>query len=261
MFSEITAHGVKYMTSPNIDCPHAFTTRFGGVSGGVFEALNLGQSLGDDLVSVKSNYNILCDTIGISIDDIVKSSQVHGNNVRIVTKKDCGKLFSTDTPAADGLITNEKNVALIVYTADCVPILLHDPLRNVICAIHAGWRGTALNIVGEAVQKMANEFKCSLANIKAAIGPCISKCCYETSQDVPDALHKILGKATDSCVVPRNGKYMVDLKEANNLMLKKAHVKDIAISDECTSCLSDKYWSHRKSNINRGSQASIIVNN
>ena len=248
------------MTSSNIDCTHAFTTRFGGISKGIYGALNLGQSLGDDPNNVKENYNIICDVMGISVYDIVKSSQVHGNSIRVVTKEDCGKLFCPDTPKADGLITNDKNVALIVYTADCVPVLLCDSTKSVVCAVHAGWRGTALNIVQEAVQKMVGIFKCSPTDIKAAIGPCISVCCYETSKDVPDALRNILGDEAEICFNPRNDKYMVDLKKANYLMLEKTHIKNILLSDECTSCSNDKYWSHRKSNISRGSQASIIVN-
>ena len=247
------------MTSPNISCRHAFTTRFGGVSDGIYSSLNLGQSLGDDINNVKDNYGIICDTLKISVDDIVKSRQMHGTDIRIVTEKDRAKLFDTEIPAADGLVTNNKNIALIIYTADCVPILLHDPVNKVIGAVHAGWRSTVENIAGKAIQTMIEEFGCSPENIKAAIGPCISVCCFETSQDVPDALRNALGKLADNCIKPHNEKFMVDLKEANRQMLVNAFVEDIKISDECTSCNTDKYWSHRKLNIQRGSQASIIT--
>lgn len=259
MFIEKNENNLTYMKSPNIACAHAFTTRFGGVSGGIYSSLNLGQSLGDDIVNVKENYNILCNSIGISVDDLIRSKQVHGTDIRIVTENDRGKLFTNDLPAADGLITNKKTVALIIYTADCVPILLHDPVKSVICAVHAGWRGTAANIAGNAINKMKEFFDCVPDNIKAAIGPCISKCCFETDNDVSDALRNTLGISADSCIEVYNNKFRVDLKEANKILLSSVGVKDINISDECTCCLSSKYWSHRRSNTKRGSQASIIT--
>lgn len=265
MFTCTNENGLTYSVSPNIDCPHAFTTRLGGVSEGIYSSLNLAQSLGDNPNNVQENYDILCNAIGISKDDIVRSKQVHGRDVRIVTETDRCKLFpaedlsNDDTPAADGLITNRRNVALIVYTADCVPILLYDPSKQVIGAVHSGWRGTVQNIVGNAVHLMNREFGCLQEDIMAAIGPCISKCCFETRKDVPDALYAALGKSAENCIKTNNDKYMIDLKEANRLMLIDAKVKNIIISDECTSCLADKYWSHRRSGIKRGSQASIIA--
>jgi len=259
MFSEIIKNGVVYMTSPNISCKHAFTTRFGGTSNGIYSSLNLGQSLEDDLNNVKTNYSKICNVLGISVDDIVKSRQVHGTNIRVVTEKDRAKLFDTEIPSADGMVTNSRNTALIIYTADCVPILLHDPVNKVIGAVHAGWRSTVENIAGKAIQTMTNEFDCSPNNIKAAIGPCISACCFETSGDVPDALRNSLGNPANNCIKSHNEKFLVDLKEANRQMLINAFVEDINISDECTSCNTDKYWSHRKLDKKRGSQASIIV--
>ena len=258
MFFEINTNGVTYMISSVIKCPHAFTTRIGGVSKSIYTSMNLGQSLGDDPNCVSKNYNIICNALGIAPDSLVKSKQEHGTYIRTVTEKDRQLIFSLNNPVADGMITDNKNVALIIYTADCVPILLHDPSENVICAVHAGWRGTVANIAGEAVKKLSNEFGCSPVNIKAAIGPCISQCCFETTKEVPDALFNNMGKSAKCCIKPNNEKFLVDLKEANRLMLIDSGVVDIDISDECTSCLSEKYWSHRKHNTHRGSQASII---
>ena len=150
-------------------------------------------------------------------------------------------------------------VALMVFTADCVPILLHDPIKGAIGAVHAGWRGTVSNIPGEAVRKMKSEFGCSPADIKAAIGPCISKCCYETGSDVAYALQQSIPGAANECLTQQEEKYMVDLKKANYHQLINAGVINIVISDECTSCRSDKYWSHRVTNGQRGSQAALIV--
>jgi len=202
------------MTSPNIQAVHAFTTRFGGVSGGIYESLNLAFRVDDVPGNVKENYSRLCRALGILPKDIVCSNQVHGTFIRVVTNEDCGRLFIPNEHQADGLISATPGVALMVFTADCVPILLHDPVRNVAGAVHAGWRSTVSNIAGMAVQKMESEFGSSPADIRAAIGPCISRCCYETDADVADAMHSML-PTSNVCTQKQHSKYTVDLKEAN----------------------------------------------
>ena len=258
MFSEVVKNGVTYKTSTNISCLHAFTTRLGGVSSGIYSSLNLGQSLGDDPINVRANYGALCNALGICTYDIVKSKQVHGTTIRLITSSDCGKLYDNDIPEADGMITNINNVALIIYTADCVPILLHDSKKNVVCALHAGWRGTVKDICGIAVKKMLDAYGSNPSDIKASIGPCIGNCCFETSIDVVDALYNTLENSADLCYEKYGNKYKVNLKMANKIMLSRVSVEDISISSDCTSC-NDKYWSHRKVSTKRGSQASIIA--
>ena len=264
-FEIINKNGVVYMTAPNIETTHAFTTRLGGVSSGIYESLNLAQHSGDDIADVKENYSLLCGALGISTDDIVCSTQIHGTHIRRVSTEDRGRLFMPPshplfTPfQADGLITDTPGVALMVFTADCVPILLYDPQKKVAGAVHAGWRGTVADIAGVAVRKMTDEFACSPDSINAAIGPCISKCCFETDIDVADAVTSALGEDASGCITQRDNKYMIDLKEINRIFLTKTGVTNITISDECTSCLDNKYWSHRKTQGHRGSQAAIIV--
>ena len=260
-FIKHTVDGITYMNAANICTTHAFTTRFGGVSDGVYCSLNLGIGSGDNPALIRENYETLCRSLDISTDSLVGTRQVHGSHIRIVTDEDCGKLFVQESLEADGMITQEPNVALIVFTADCTPILLYDPTRGVVAAIHSGWRGTASDIAGKSVRKMVEEFGCVPTQIKAAIGPCISRCCYETDCDVSDALHKTLGIASKDCISERTGKFMVDLKVANRLLLQRAGLVDISVSDECTSCRNDKYWSHRRTDGRRGSQAAIIIRN
>jgi len=248
-----------FSTAPNIPFTHAFTTRYGGVSSGIFESLNLAQRGEDDFENVEENYSRLCNALDITTDDIVCSTQVHGTHIRVITGYDRGKLFKPEPEQADGLMTWTPGVALMVFTADCVPILLCDPVKKAVAAIHAGWRSTATDIAGIAVRQMVEEFASSPADIRAAIGPCISKCCFETDPDVPTAILTTLPEAASTCFTQHGTKYMVDLKETNRLLLEKAGVTNINISDECTSCLSDKYWSHRKTKGQRGSQVAIIV--
>lgn len=250
-----------FMTSSNISAPHAFTTRFGGVSSGIYATLNLGQNLGDDPRSVQRNYEILGSALGFEPARLVFSRQVHGTDVRVVTNEDMLSPFETIPYEADGLITAEKNVPLIIVTADCVPILLFDPVGCAIGAVHAGWRGTVQDIAGKAVRKMARSFGSNPTDIRAAIGPCISMCCFETGDDVKVAASHVLGGETSQFIVPRGEKFMIDLKGINSLLLERAGLKaeNIDISPECTSCLCDKYWSHRVTNGLRGSQASVIM--
>lgn len=259
LFTENNTRGVVYMTSQNIQTVHAFTTRYGGVSEGIFATLNLGLNLGDARDNLIVNYAIIRSALSVTPGGFACSNQTHGSFIRVVTRADCGEPPVPPECEADGLITREAGIALTIFTADCVPILLHDPVRGAVGAVHAGWRGTASNIAGEAILKMTREFGCSPPDIRAAIGPCISKCCYETGSDVADALRAVLKSTADSCIVPRAGKYMLDLKEANRLLLVNAGLRDIATSEECTSCQNDKYWSHRRTDGNRGSQAAVIT--
>ncbi len=261
-FEEINAGGLLFMTASNIDAAHAFTTRLGGVSGGVYASLNLGYKEGDAEDSVRRNYTILGAALGFDPSCLVFSHQVHKDDVRAATAQDRRGPYDPIPYEADGLVTAETDLPLIIFTADCTPILLHDPVRGAVGAVHAGWRGTVKDIAGAAVRKMASEFGCRPADIRAAIGPCISSCCFETGDDVRAAVARVLGSEEASrYAVPRADKYMVDLKAINALLLDRAGIRreNIEVSPECTSCRSDKYWSHRVTKGRRGSQAAVIL--
>ncbi|NLT15365.1 MAG: peptidoglycan editing factor PgeF [Clostridiales bacterium] len=260
-FIENKSGDILYMTSSDLSVTHAFTTRLGGVSGGIFKSLNLGQNTGDEPACVRRNYELLGSALGIDTAGFVFTRQVHGTNIRHVSKKDMLPVFSPVPYEADGLITAEKDVPLVIFSADCVPILLYDPAGCAIGAVHAGWRGTVRNIAGKAVEEMVRELGSYPHDIRAAIGPCISVCCYETDGDVADAVNRVLGRDASGYVIPRGKKYHTDLKGINCLLLMRAGLKpeNISVSPECTSCSSGKYWSHRVTNGKRGSQASLIM--
>lgn len=260
-FTEKSHGDLCYMAADNIAAVHAFTTRRGGVSDGVYASLNLGESRGDEPERVLRNYELICGALGAPIDALVYSRQVHQAHVRRVTRRDGHPPFYSGRPEGDALITTEENLPLIIFTADCTPILLHDPVRGAVAAAHAGWRGTVRDIAGETVRSMAGELGCRPGDIQAAIGPCISACCYETGAEVRDAAVSALGYGSADFIVPRGDRFMVNLKEINRLLLIRAGIpaENISVSDECTSCLSEKYWSHRVTGGVRGSQASIIM--
>ena len=251
---------LEYLVAEGIAVPHCFTTRLGGVSKGYLSSLNIGMNRGDAPENVEANFRILTDALGCSLSDLVLTHQIHTDIVRVVRREEAGKsLDSRDWPDCDALVTNDPGVALVVFTADCTPILFHDPVTGAVGAAHAGWKGTALGIAAKTVETMVREFGCDPKNIRAAIGPNISACCFETDRDVPDAMVEALGETAGPFIRPNGDKYYVNLKEINALWLRRAGVERIEISDICTSCRSDVFWSHRVTRGERGSQGAIIV--
>lgn len=259
MIKTNTLGALQYLTADNIPTPHCFTTRLGGLSQGYLASLNIGMHRGDEPENVAKNYAILANALDFDLKNTVLTHQVHSDIVRVVTKADAHGLDHHLYPQCDGLVTNDPGTVLVVFTADCTPILLHDPVTGAVGAVHAGWRGTAANIAGKAVQAMAENFGCKPENIRAAIGPNIGKCCFQTDAEVPHAMIEALGNAAHAHICAVNKKYYVDLKAINAQFLRNAGVTDIDISTDCTKCQSDRFWSHRVTGTNRGSQGAIIV--
>ena len=210
MFHTIQKGSLEYLTADALEgSVHCFTTRYGGVSTGQFSTLNLGTSRGDSMENVLRNYEILGAAVGFSPEDVVHTWQEHTDTILRVGKVDCGKgLFRNQPEVCDGLITDEPGVALVCFAADCTPVLLFDPVKNVAAAVHAGWRGTANGIVRKTVEKMAREFGSNPADIGAAIGPCISQCCFETDLDVPQAMLAAFGPEADAYIEKRGEKVL-----------------------------------------------------
>lgn len=251
---------MEYLAAEGISTDHCFTTRFGGVSEGYLSSLNIGMHRGDAPENVAQNYVNLSRLLGVSCDDFVVTKQTHSDIVRAVSAEDRGKcLVEGASPECDALITNTPGLALVVFTADCTPILLHDPVTGAVGAAHAGWRGTAADIAGKTVRAMQQYYGCDPANIRAAIGPNIAQCCFETDRDVPDGMLAAFGREANAFIRPLGEKYYVNLKEINALALRRAGVSHIEISAECTACQPDRFWSHRRAGAQRGSQGAIIV--
>lgn len=255
----VTTGTMEYLVAEGIAVPHAFTTRAGGVSAGHLASLNIALHRGDAPENVVENYARLAKTIGFDMEKLVLAHQVHTDVVRIVTERDCMGLDHHLYPECDGLITNTPGVTLVVFTADCTPILLHDPVTGAVGAVHAGWRGTAQDIAGKAVRKMVAEFGCRGEDIRGAIGPNIGPCCFETDADVPKALLETFGSAAEEYIRAQENKFYVNLKAINALALRRAGVEKIDISADCTMCNPEKYWSHRYTGGKRGSQGALIV--
>lgn len=250
---------LEYLQAENIPVPHAFTTRFGGVSTGINASLNLALNSQDTLENVETNLRILADALGFDPEKLIMTRQIHSCLVRVVTEKDHLTLCHRDYPACDGLVTNTPGVALLVFTADCTPLLLYDPVTGAVGAAHAGWRGTAKAIGARCVEAMARNFGTNPKDIRAAIGPNIGFCHFETDADVPEAMRAAFGKEVNPFIEKRGDKYHLDLKAINALVLRRAGVENIVISGDCTCCQPDRFWSHRVTKGARGSQGAMIV--
>lgn len=257
---------VPFLAADGIDAAggvvHGFSTRRGGVSQGMWASLNLGVNRGDDPDHVRENYRRFLCAVGAEGGRLAMTNQVHKDTVRVVTSAD----WKTDPYEkveyeADGLMTATPGVALMVFGADCLPVLLYDPVRRAVAAVHAGWRGTAAGIVTRAVERMQEVYGSRPEDILAAIGPGIGADCFETHEDVPNAMMAAVSTpALQFIQIKENGKYAVDLKGINAKRLEQAGLstEHIAVSSDCTCCDPDKYWSHRKMGTNRGSMAAVI---
>lgn len=259
-------HGVPFYSCPHLawtGAAHGFSTRMGGVSPAPFDSLNLGASRGDDPANVRENFRRFCAALGADPNSLVKNHQIHSCLVRPVTEQDVmADPASPGVYEADGLITDRPGVCLTIFSGDCIPILLYDPVRRVIAAAHAGWRGTALGIAAQAARNMIADYGCAPGDLLAAIGPGISPCCFETHSDVPDGLRAGLGREAEPFIQPLPGgeKYQVDLKGANARWLELTGLapRHIAVCSACTACQLDSFWSHRIQGDVRGSMAAMI---
>jgi len=274
MMNQHQANGVLYLTFPSFDkipfVYHAFSTRQGGVSKGIYSSMNLNFNRGDEAANVFSNFAILCDAMRIDPITLVLSDQTHTSNILAVTNEDCGKgLVRAKTwKDVDGLVTKDPDVSLVTLYADCVPLFFIDPVRRVAATAHAGWKGTVLAIASKMVDVMHCQFSCEPADILVGIGPSIGQCCFEVDETTAKAFQSLPESVvTKGCVKqrpdsadPSRFKYDINLQEINrNLLLQAGIAEDhIEMADICTKCNHEWLFSHRATNGQRGGMAAII---
>ena len=256
-------NGLVYLTSPLLDgVRHGFSTRRGGVSPAPWDSLNLRTGCGDAPEHLAENYRRFCGAAGLDADRLVLSRQVHRDDVRLCTAADAGKGLARERDyEADALITSEKNLPLVVFSADCGILLLHDPEAGCVGAVHAGWRGCAAGIVAKTVREMVRLLGARPERILTAVGPCIGPCCFETDSDVPEAMRaSALGAEAEPYWERRGAKWHVDLAGLNRRWLLRAGVMPdhIDVCGLCTACRPDLFWSHRKMGEARGAQIAAI---
>lgn len=259
--------GVTVLTFPHFEktnlIKHCFSSKRGGVSEGIYASLNLGFTRGDKEENVRENYRRICQAVDINEKDLVFSHQVHKTGIRTVTKADLGKGYirTSDIKETDGLITKETGVPLITFYADCVPLFFLDPVKKAIGTSHAGWRGTVGKIGKKTIDKMTLEYGSNPADILVGIGPSIGLCCFEVGEEVAREFQNAYPDCHEDIIkAGQKDKYMIDLWTANKKSLLEAGVleKNIIVTDLCTKCHKDFFYSHRGHNGKRGSLAALI---
>ncbi len=262
MFQKREEAGVPFY-APFCDLPFVragFTTREGGVSEGEFATLNFRINCRDTKENLAENVRRVSAAFHTSPENIVTTTQEHTTCVLRVGKEDGGTGFVRPrfSEGVDGLITNEAGITLFTFFADCVPILLCDPIKKAVGSVHSGWRGTVGKIAAVAVEKMAAEFGTNPMDVHAAIGPHIGKCCFAVDSPVYEAFLTAFPQ-NDGCVFEKkDGKYYIDLSLAVEETLKAAGVGHISNMHTCTSCNDTEFFSHRKTGGKRGCFAALI---
>lgn len=261
--------GVVYLSYPSLEetgmVRHGFSTRLGGVSEGVYASMNLSFSRGDKEAAVQENYRRIARAIGFDWESVVTSDQTHTANVRVVTNRDkgCGLTKPRPYQDVDGMITNELGITLATFYADCVPLYLLDPVKKAVGLSHSGWKGTVGKIGKATVQAMEREYGTNPEDLIVTIGPSICQDCYEVSEDVIEQFQKAFPREQWDGLFYRkeNGKYQLDLWEANRQIFLEARVKpeNISMPNLCTCCNPQFLFSHRASKGKRGNLAAFLA--
>jgi YfiH family protein len=228
------AGNLRLLTWPALDASGvdaAVTARPGGVSSGPYATLNLSLSVGDDPGCVLENRRRLAAAFGAGPGDFVFARQVHGAVVRVVGEADRGSgAFCLDDAIADAdaLVTRSHGVVLAILTADCVPIVLHDPAAGVLACVHAGWRGTAAGVSAAAVAAMRT-LGARPSRIVAGIGPAVAAARYQVGPDVHQAVTQAFGPAARAFLRPDPSapdRWLLGLRAANRHALRDLGVPD-----------------------------------
>ncbi len=244
MFYLEEINGKKILKSSILDgLNHFFTTR---------ESIIKTKEI-DFEKSVEENKQDICKYLEIDEKNLIHPSQTHTSNV------DVAKIGLSSYPDTDGLILTNNEQAVYLNFADCTPVVIYDPVNHIAAVSHAGWRGTAGMIASKTVQKMEDEFNSKPENLKCAIGPAISFCCYNVGEDVYRELSKTV-KDFSRLYEIRKGSIYVDLKGINKRQLIESGVKELNIDvcPYCTVCNNNLFFSYRKENATTNRHSAVI---
>ncbi|ORU00703.1 hypothetical protein D081_0685 [Anaerovibrio sp. JC8] len=243
---------------------HGISTRHGGVSTGAFDSLNLGLHVEDDLEAVRRNRDIFFEGLKLPKGQGTTCQQVHGSKVVKVTRSQAGSgmyEYGESIQDTDGLVTNEPGIPLMLFFADCTPILIADPVKKAIGLAHGGWRGTVASIGAKTVELMVSEYGSKPEDLLAAVGPAIGPCCYEVGQEVAQQFRDAFPEFCDKIVIDGpNGKSQLNLWKANELQLTKAGLRpeNIDVAGVCTACNHRQFFSYRADKGRTGRIAAVL---
>ena len=236
---------------------HAFSTRRGGVSGTEVSSLNLGYSQWDSSERVAQNRKRFLSALNLDETLLATLHQVHSKRVHII-----GDLTGEwNQPEGDALITGLRGITVAVQTADCMPVLIADPVNDVIAAVHSGWRGTLARILSETVRAMQNAFGTDPADLRVALGPGIQACCFQVGPEVAQLFSKEYRDA--SLVVPMPAvpnKHLLNLERALEIQCVEAGIdpENCYSSGACTRCNTHEFFSYRAEGARAGRMMAII---
>ncbi len=252
---KLNKNGIEYyafenFTKANIE--HGFPNRKNGYSKNYFSSLNFSYSMGDDENNVNKNYSKVFDAFNINIS--AKGEQTHSNNVRVATIDNNVNIYK-DT---DGFVTDD-DIALFTFHADCGSVFMYDTKNEVFGLVHSGWRGTTLKIAEVALNKLINNFNSSPKDILIGIGPSICYDCFEVDFDVANEFIN-LGYTKFTKYSSVKNKYFIDIKNILKQQCLDIGIpsQNIEVSNLCTMCLEDEFFSHRRDGLNRGTHLSFI---
>ncbi|MDP3265215.1 MAG: peptidoglycan editing factor PgeF [Sulfuricurvum sp.] len=231
-----------------------FTTRHGGVSSSPYGTLNLAFHVGDNPQNVLENHRILADRLGYNPVNLVHMRQIHSNKITIVNST---MNFNTP-PQCDALITNFIDTPLMVMSADCTPILLYDPTKHAIGAVHAGREGALKGILPKTIEAMKQNYGTAVSDIQIILGPAIHGCCYEINENIA---HEVKEKGYEEALIRVKEKVSLDVNTILHIQLKALGIslEQIETMDECTSCHCHDYFSYRADAQHTGRIAGVIV--
>lgn len=243
--------GVKFYSVPALDALpqlcHGFSTRVGGVSTGIYKTMNLSLNAGEDTDLVEINRCMFVKALEAGNPEVCTVKQVHGTGVIRVERKETS-VMEFRQAEGDAIVTDQPGVAIGALTADCVPVLLVDPVKRAIAAVHAGREGSLQSILSHVIRRMVKDFQSSPQELYAAVGPAIERDCYEVGAEIAD---RVQGRSSDAAefLSQKDGAFYLDLRKMNHFALLGNGLRKDRIFhvDLCTACHPRTFYSYRKS--------------
>lgn len=235
-------NGLRYFQFDSLEIRHAVFTRYGGRSPEPWDSLNVGGSVGDVIERVRKNRLLSFEALDCSPDSIFDVWQVHSADAVFA---DAPRKMDEPYQKADIILTDKPEVTLFMRFADCVPILVHDPVKRVVGIAHAGWKGTVRDVAGAAVSKLRERYGSKPSDIIACIGPSIGPDHYEVGQDVITQVKQTFGNDAGLVLQTNHEGIHFDLWKANQYLLERTGVSQIEQAGICTACHTDDWFSHR----------------
>lgn len=246
---------------------HCFALRHGGVSEGLYKSLNFRLAGKDKKENVYKNLEILCNKLGIARNDVFKATQAHTDNILILdnTNKERYGFSRQNSEQIDGYVTSQKNIATLITTADCNPIIYYDPKNNIVANVHSGWKGTVKQIYLKAAKLLHDKFNTNYEDLIVCVGPSINKCCWLSQDQSLRQMFKGIWNFEDEYIKDeKDGYYSVDFPYVikKNLISLGLKQENVVLSNICTCCNTDDFFSYRdathKKQSDYGTEATIV---